>query len=164
MNVFASVRGAGRGQALVEFALVLPVLVLLMVGGYHLGLLYLRVTDVGYIAQSAVLDAARYGGDTAALRGSVDEQVAHSFIGKGNRDFAWHVETRSVSGVTVCGAPGPTGEDGGYGVTCTCRWGERVAVVATYRWELDLLVTRWHGLYQAEKTALCWRGLGPGGE
>lgn len=149
-----------HGQNLVEFALVLPVVLLLMIGGYSLGLLFLRITDAGFIAQSAAVSAARYGGYTPALGQSIDAQVKASFLGGDPQHFAWWLETRSAGGGRVCGRPGPDRPGPG---TCTCNWGEQVVVVATYYWEVDALIYSWQGTYQTEKSALCWRGVVPGG-
>lgn len=152
-SVRRSFRGSReRGQNLVEFALVLPVIMLLMIGGYNLGVLFLRVTDAGFIAQSAAVSAARYGGYTAVLQQSVDQQITSSFLGGDRQHFSWHLETRGAGGDTVCGGSTP----------CTCNWGEQVAAVTTYQWEFNAVLYTWHGTYQTEKTALCWRGTVPG--
>lgn len=148
-----------QGQNLVEFALVLPVILLLMIGGYNLGLLFLRVTDAGFIAQSAAVSAARYGGYTSALQQSVDRQIASSFLGGDRQHFTWRLETRGADGGAVCGDSDP---EWPAPRRCTCNWGEQVAAVATYRWEFEALVYTWRGTYQTEKMALCWRGTVPG--
>ncbi len=149
-----------RGQNLLEFALVLPVIMILMIGGYNVGLLFLRTTDAGYIAQSAAATAARYGGDTTALQESVSQQVQGSFLGGDATNFSWHVETRTPGGSTVC-APSEPGANSR--LRCTCTWGQQVAVVTSYRWRFDAVFYIFQGTYQTQKTALCWRGGMPGG-
>lgn len=160
------------GQALLEFALVLPAVIVLMIGGYNFGLLFLRLTDAGFIAQSAATAAARYGGDTDALHRSVEAQLAQSFIGGDRRHFRWWVETRAADGAPLCVPPEPEPElppDAGQspaaasGSVCTCNWGEQAVVVARYEWVLDAGLYAWRGVWAAEKAALCWRGTVPGG-
>ncbi len=149
-----------RGQNLVEFALVLPVIMILMVGGYNLGVLFLRITDASYIAQSGAATAARYGGDTTALQESINQQVQGSFLSGDSTNFSWHVETRTSDGSTVC-APSESRANGR--LRCTCTWGQQVAVVTSYQWKFDALFYVFQGTYQTQKTALCWRGGTPGG-
>jgi hypothetical protein len=150
-----------RGQNLVEFALVLPVILILMIGAYNLGLLFLRITDAGFIADAGAVAAARYGGHTDALAQSVNDQVSHSFL-SGERNFSWRLETRSAAGELVCsGGPGP--DPGIPSPRCTCNWGEQVVFVASYGYRVDALFYAWQGTYRTEKSALCWRGIVPGG-
>ena len=48
-----------RGQALAEFALVLPILLLVIVGGLHLGLLLVDRMRVVHTAQQTAIEAAK---------------------------------------------------------------------------------------------------------
>lgn len=154
-----------RGQNLVEFALVLPVLVLLMVGGYTIGLVWLRVSDTAYIAQSAATMAARYGGETSELREAIATQVKNSFLAGDAANFSWHMETHSAEGQPLCGDPGPASEGGpGPRPGCKCNWGEQVTIVTEYRWKFNVVGLTLGGTYESPKTALCWRGTTNGGE
>ncbi len=153
-----------RGQNLVEFALVLPVLLVLMIGGYNLGLLWLRISAADYVAQTAAVAAARYGGYTSGLQHSVDTEARNSFLGGDLANFSWRLETASIGGSVSCdGRPGPVDGEGASGslpspIGCTCNWGEQVTVVTSYHWKLDAVVYKWENTYQSVKSALCWRG------
>lgn len=152
------------GQNLVEFALVLPVLMLLMLGGYNLGLVWLRISDAAYIAQSAATMAARYGGETPELRAAIQQQVRNSFLHADAANFSWRVETHTAEGELLCGGPGPLPDGGpGPGPQCKCNWGEQITVITSYRWSLSALVFTWTDTYESPKSALCWRGTANGG-
>jgi Flp pilus assembly protein TadG len=142
-------RPGEAGQNLVEFALILPALLVLLVGGFSVGRLLLQISDAAYIAQAAATSAARYGGSAAELSRQTDDNLAHSFLA-GAQNLKWLVVTRDASGGVSCS-----------GTTCRCVFGETVAVVVTYTWEVDLVLGKLHGDYKTEKSVLCWRGLDP---
>jgi Flp pilus assembly protein TadG len=148
-SIHSSRKPRDAGQSLVEFALILPALLLLMVGGYSVGRLLLQVSEAGYIAQAAATSAARYGGAASELSRQVDDNIAHSFLA-GAKNLKWQVVTRGADGDVSCS-----------GATCHCVFGEEVAVTVGYTWEVDLVLAKLKGDYQAEKTVLCQRGIDP---
>lgn len=161
--------GAGTresGQNLVEFALVLPVVILLMVGGYNLGVLLLRITDAGYIAQDAAVMAARYGGTNDSFLATVEQRVSASFL-SGADGFIWRLETRDPgSGAVTCRTNDNYGGGGGPdGLVryCTCDWGQEVTVIASYHYDINIGPANFSNVYQTEKSVLCWRGTVPDG-
>ncbi len=147
-----------RGQNLVEFALVLPVLLLIIIGGYNLGLLWLRISDADFIAQSTATAAARYGGYSAEVQQAVDTQLQSSFLAADRQNFSWRLETNTPDGGPVCGG-GPVDTDVPGPRQCRCNWGERVTVITTYHWRVDALSFHWQNTYTSSKSALCWRGV-----
>lgn len=150
MNIMHSSRKPGEtGQSLVEFALILPALLLLIVGGYSVGRLLLQVSEAGYVAQATATSAARYGGSATELNQQVGDNIAHSFLA-GAKNLKWQVITRGTGGDVTCS-----------GSTCQCVFGETVAVSVSYTWEVDLVLAQLHGDYSAEKNDLCQRGLDP---
>lgn len=56
-----------KGQALVEFAIVTPVMLLIILGGVSVGLLLLNRTELQHAAQEAAVSGAMEGGCAGAL-------------------------------------------------------------------------------------------------
>src|SRR5215213_6964351 len=63
------------GTSLVEFALVLPVLVLLVIGGMSLFVRNLYRDALDEAAEQAAWAAARTGGDVAAVQGAIQRSI-----------------------------------------------------------------------------------------
>ncbi len=146
------------GQNLVEFALVLPVLLILMIGGYNVGLLLLRLSDAAYVAQVSAASAARFGGYTPAVWHTVDEQIKSSFLGSDQANVSWRLDTVLPNDQSCLGNTFQVGTSTADSGGCTCSWGDQVKLVVTYRWKLNAVLYTWEGSYEAEKRALCWRG------
>jgi len=68
-------RARTAGTSLVEFALVLPVLVLLVIGGMSLFVRNLYRDALDEAAEQAAWAAARTGGDVAAVQGAVQRSI-----------------------------------------------------------------------------------------
>ncbi len=151
------------GQNLVEFALVLPVLLLIVIGGLNLALLWLRVEALEYAVQDVAVAAARYGGYSPELQQAMNGDVQNSLLGSDLSNFSWHLETWTADGAHRCTSPAMHVPGGSVTRNCQCSWGDRVVVVARYHWSLDAVVYRWEGDYERPSSALCWRGTVPGG-
>jgi Flp pilus assembly protein TadG len=68
-------RTRATGTSLVEFALVLPVLVLLVIGGMSLFVRNLYRNSLDAAAEQAAWAAARTGGDRAAVQSAVERAI-----------------------------------------------------------------------------------------
>jgi hypothetical protein len=64
-----------RGQALVEFALVLPILLMLIVGGAGVGLLLIHRMEIQHAAQEVAVEAGQTNCTVALLQ--VDEVLGY---------------------------------------------------------------------------------------
>jgi Flp pilus assembly protein TadG len=113
----------GSGQSLVEFALVLPILLLILFGIIQMGLLF--ASNVGLV--NAVREAARYGSlsqtteTSAAANGSaVDDYLRDTLLPASVPTY--RAANLIATSVTYCGYQNPGGGD----------WSVRLTVSATY--------------------------------
>ncbi len=139
-----------RGQNVVEFALVLPIVLVLVFGGLQAGMVYFQLTDASYIAAQAATQSARYGGYSFPVHDYVIRALESTTIDPGR--FTWRVDTIDMFGYPSCTKG-----------NCPCSYNDQTAVTVTYRWRFSILVHTWEGTYQTTKTALCWRSLEPAG-
>ena len=87
LQTFFKGENAEDGQAIVEFALALPVLLLLLCGILDFGWIYANQYSVQYASYSGARYASLYAGsstDSTALVSSVTERAKENLIGSGN--------------------------------------------------------------------------------
>ena len=96
-----------RGQALVEFAIILPILLMLMLGGAGVGLLILNRMTLQHAAQEAAIAGADQGGCSGAL-GAVPQVLGYEPDSKACEERGQLVEvtlTQSVARIAPIALP-----------------------------------------------------------
>lgn len=86
-----------RGQVLVEFAIITPILLLLLLGGIAIGLLVLSRIELQHAAQEAAIGGAQKNGCTGAL-GLVPQVLGHEPDDKSCRETGNVVEVTLFEG------------------------------------------------------------------
>ncbi len=69
-----------RGQALIEFALVIAVVVLLMLGILHGGIVFRAYAHLGDAAEKGAQAAAVFGGDAPEVGEAIENSLRENFI------------------------------------------------------------------------------------
>ena len=97
----------GAGQSLVEFALTLPIFVLLMMGVLEFGFLYNNILTVQYAARQGVSAAAQAGGVDGG--GLLDPQGGRAQPHRADRQDPGHVgQDLQVRRATAIRSPAPS--------------------------------------------------------
>jgi hypothetical protein len=141
-------KNKGKGQALVEFALVLTALALLTIGVLEFGRVFVQYFGMIYVTDHLAQAAARLGGyDDAAFK-TVMEGSQLPLLDVSQIKVA--VNTAKPDGSPVCSSG-----------KCACQYGE-VAVVATaYPTNLRILWIQQDVALTASESLFCWRGGAP---
>lgn len=140
-------RKKGSGQALVEFALVAPVLLMLLIGILEFGRVIGQYFALSFVMQNVSTDAARRGGYGAEL-----DLVLHShrFPWLDPDQVTYTVNTQDASGAMVC-----TTAD------CSCDYGDYVVVEGAYPTRLRILFFSADLTLETRHLLHCWRGGAP---
>ena len=135
------------GQALVEFALILPLVLMLLVGMLEFGRLYGEFFGLHLVMEHVSSDAARLGGYGPELDAVL---LGHSFPFLDPTRVRYHVHTQAPDGELVCS----TG-------TCTCEYGQYVVVEGRYPTGVQILFFRRSLTLETRHVLHCWRGGAP---
>ena len=135
-----------RGQAWVETALVLPIVLLVMIGLIEFGRVFAEYFGLAFATEHVAQSAARLGGYTAELDTILDR---NSFM----------IDTSKVTYTvnTVDADLSPLCSDG----RCTCDYGDFVVVESSYPTGVHILLFADSFTLRSENTLHCWRGGAP---
>jgi hypothetical protein len=134
-----------KGQALLEFSLVLPALLMIMIGIIEIGRLFIVIQSVQTMTDDLAVAAARWGGYESGL-----DTMLGTVPLVDTGDYAWQVNTLDTGGTPVCTSG-----------TCVCDYGEVVQVTAQYPEHLTIVFWQWPVTIDADKRRVCWRGGAP---
>lgn len=115
-----------RGQAMVEFALVLPLMLIIVVNGLRFGEVYLRYSQVYQATAVGSRAVAIAGGDVAAAHTAITNQLA----------------VLGITNVTYCnvGPCDPTVSNQATVIipACCTTFGNQIVITTKYRYDLSL--------------------------
>jgi hypothetical protein len=137
------------GQALVEFALILPVLLVVLISILEFGRLYMEYFNLHYLTNNTAQAAARLGGDVAELDLVIG---SHQLPPLRIENVAVSIDTLSSSGAVQCS---------GASATCVCEYGDVIRVSTRYPTSISILGFQQEIALQASSTLFCWRGGAP---
>jgi Flp pilus assembly protein TadG len=138
-----------HGQALVEFVLVLPIALMILLGVIEFGMLFSEYIFLQMAADHVAQGAARLGGDVPALATVKDNST---IAWMDSTDVAFTVDTLDPDGTVIC--DGTTD-------TCRCDYGEFVRVTAAYDTDMHILFFQADLTLETEDSLYCWRGGSP---
>jgi len=136
-----------RGQSLLEFALVIPALLILILGIIEFGKVFVQYFGLLYTADNVAQASARLGGDGPALD-AVQNNNRLPFIN--NAQVARTVNTLDTSGNVVCST-----------YPCTCNYGQVTRVRLSHPATIRILFIRYDLTLTTTNTSVCWRGGAP---
>jgi Flp pilus assembly protein TadG len=136
-----------RGQSLVEFALVLPVLLMILIGVFEFAIAFARNLGLNYIMEHVAGDAARLGGYTTQLE-AVKDQNTFPFVDTDKITFS--VKTQEPDGTYACTSG-----------TCACTYGQYVEVNGVYPTSVRILFFKADFDLTTRHLLHCWRGGAP---
>jgi hypothetical protein len=137
----------GSGQALVEFALVAPVLLMLLIGILEFGRVIGQYFALSFVMQDVSTDAARRGGYGPELDLMLQ---GHQFPWLDADNITYDVNTQDESGLEICS----TGD-------CLCDYGDYVVVESQYPTGLRILFFKADLTLKTRHILHCWRGGAP---
>ena len=135
------------GQALVELALVLPVLLLLLLGILEFGRVYLEYLGLNYAANHTAQAAARLGGPGPGTDTVLAAQALPP-LDVSRVNLAWTI--LDPDGNVQCSGP-----------TCQCEYGQLVQLTAQYPTQVQILGFREHWYLSVSLALFCWQGGAP---
>lgn len=137
-----------RGQALLETALIMPVLLLLFLGIIEFSILFIQYFGLIYTTDHIAQAAARLGGYTSELN-NVRNNNRLPFID--NASMTVSVNTVNAGGAAICS----TGH-------CLCRYGEAVVVNTSHPARIRIMgLVRYDLTLRVQQSLFCWRGGAP---
>lgn len=137
------------GQALAEFALILPMLLLVLLGVIEFGMLFSEYIFLQVATDHVAQGAARLGGDVPALA-TVENNSYIAWMNPAQAQFT--IDTLDTDGSVLC--------DGGAD-TCQCEYGDFVRVTGEYDTDLRLLFFNADLTLETQDSLFCWRGGAP---
>lgn len=121
-------RRRSRGQALVEFAVILPVFMLMLLGMIDFG--------AGLFTYMSVINGARVGAHTAILAPASTSQIANAAQSAGVGTSTVTTTCWSVSGNGGTQVPTTAPGGAGWGSCATAKTGDTVAVTEKYTYSM----------------------------
>lgn len=137
------------GQAMAEFAMVLPILLLVMLGVIEFGMLFAEYIFLLEATGSVAQGAARLGGNVAALS-TVEDNSYIAWMDPSHARFT--VDTLDPAGTLMC--------DGSMD-TCQCEYGDSVRITGEYDTALRILFFNADLTLVVQDSLFCWRGGAP---
>lgn len=138
-----------HGQALIEFALVLPVLLMVLIGLLEFGRLYMEYFNLTYQTNHVAQAAARLGGNVPEL----DLVLHNNYLPPlRSADVTLQIDTLDPDGGLQCA---------GSSATCLCEYGDVIRVTTRYPTSVRILGFHQDIGLQASATLFCWRGGAP---
>lgn len=135
------------GQAIVEFVLIVPLLLMILIGIFQFGRLFAEYLLLDFMMEHVAQASARLGGYSSDLDIVLDNHL-YPLLDKDR--IAYQVNTMDEDGNTVCG----TGD-------CTCDYGEYTVVETQYPTSVQVLFFRSSLVLKTKSTLHCWRGGAP---
>jgi Flp pilus assembly protein TadG len=134
---------------LVEFALVLPILLLVMLGVIEFGMLFAEYIFLQVSTDHVAQGAARLGGNVPALS-TVKNNSYIAWMDPSQAQFT--VDTLDTDGAVLCN---------GASSTCQCEYGDFVRVTGEYDTDLRILFFQADLTLGVQDSLFCWRGGSP---
>ncbi len=143
----------GQGQSLVEFALVLPLLLMLVLSVIEFGILFTELIQLHTVTGNLTTAAARLGGDDQdALKTILLNSASTPFKPD---QVEMSVDTLHPDGAIIC-IDSETSEP------CKCDYGDVVRVTTEYHADINILGFHVDDVtLSATNVAVCWRGGRP---
>lgn len=132
-----------------EFAMVLPILLLVLLGVIEFGMLFSEYIFLLDATGSVAQGAARLGGNVSALS-TVEDNSYIAWMDPSHAQFT--VDTLDPDGTLVC--------DGSTD-TCECEYGDSIRVTGEYETSLHILSFHADLTLVAQDSLFCWRGGAP---
>ena len=132
------------GQALVEFALVLTVLFMLLLGIFEFGRVFLEYVGLSYAMGNIAQAAARLGGADPAIQTVLERHALPPLVVK-RIELTWAIA--DPDGTVRC-----------TGATCRCDYGQVVQLTGHYPTQVQILGFRAQMQLRVEQAVFCWRG------
>ena len=138
-----------RGQALLETALTLPVVLLALVGAVQFAMLFSEYIFFQELNNNVAQAAARLGGNPAS--GELQNVIDNSYFGwMDPSEVALTIDTLEPDGSVAC--------DGSTTPHCICEYGDFVRVTGQYDTALHILAFNVDLTLRARDSLFCWRG------
>lgn len=141
--------GADAGQAMLETALTLPIILLALIGAVQFGMLFSEHIFLQAVNGNVAQAAARLGGNPVS--GELQTVIDNSFI-------AWLDPSMTHFTVDTLEPDGSLACDGGATPHCTCEYGDLVRVTGEYDTALHILAFSVNLTLETQSCLFCWRG------
>lgn len=140
-----------KGQSLIEFALVLPILLLLIIGIFEFGRVFLEYYNLVSLTQNAAQAAARLGGHGPGVE----------LVMQNNHLPPVRIEDVKIQVDTLAADDGSVLCDGAVVSYCQCEYGDVIRTTTAYPTRVRILGFREDLTLRAKSTLFCWRGGAP---
>jgi len=137
------------GQAMAEFALILPLLLLVLLGVVEFGMVFAEYIFLQVANDHVAQGAARLGGNVPELA-TVENNSYIAWMDPSQARFT--VDTLEPNGTVACD---------GTSNTCRCEYGDFVRVTAEYDTALHILLFHADLTLEVQDSLFCWRGGAP---